>query len=186
VITLETWLIIVLLGLGIIVYARMFFTNDTTPEREKLIEEMEDTIEHFAMEIETENKQLMDYLLKIKQQSEEQSSKLSGRIEYLEKQLMDSTIQYKNVLEKTTAVHEAIQSTPGIKPKTVENPETSLPNKEPLPDTKKLEIKERYLDLFRLHDQGKSMEYISKKLSMNKGEVQLILQLAKQEEQSSV
>ena len=43
-------------------------------------------------------------------------------------------------------------------------------------------IKARYKELFDLYDSGKSIEYIAKKLGRNKGEVQLILGLAKQEE----
>jgi DNA-directed RNA polymerase specialized sigma24 family protein len=42
-------------------------------------------------------------------------------------------------------------------------------------------IHARYSELFMLYEQGKSIEMISKKLGMNKGEVQLIIQLAKQE-----
>lgn len=44
-------------------------------------------------------------------------------------------------------------------------------------------IRSRYPGLFALHDAGKSVEYIAKKTGMNKGEVMLILQLAKREEQ---
>ncbi|HZG75674.1 MAG TPA: hypothetical protein VEZ72_07425, partial [Paenibacillus sp.] len=43
-------------------------------------------------------------------------------------------------------------------------------------------VKSRYKEVFDLHDSGKSIEYIAKKLGKNKGEVQLILGLAKQEE----
>ncbi|WP_042160514.1 DUF6115 domain-containing protein [Paenibacillus gorillae] len=43
-------------------------------------------------------------------------------------------------------------------------------------------IQSRYAELLELYSQGKSIELIAKKLGMNKGEVQLILQLAKQEE----
>jgi DNA-binding NarL/FixJ family response regulator len=45
-----------------------------------------------------------------------------------------------------------------------------------------MNIRERYKEVFDLQRQGKSMDYIAKKMSMNKGELQLILQLAKQEE----
>jgi len=44
-------------------------------------------------------------------------------------------------------------------------------------------IRSRYPELFAWHDAGKSVEYIAKKTGMNKGEVMLILQLAKREEQ---
>lgn len=45
------------------------------------------------------------------------------------------------------------------------------------------DIRSRYPELFAWHDAGKSVEYIAKKSGMNKGEVLLILQLAKREEQ---
>ncbi|QAY65622.1 DUF6115 domain-containing protein [Paenibacillus protaetiae] len=42
-------------------------------------------------------------------------------------------------------------------------------------------IQARYEQLIQLYKEGKSIEAIAKRLQMNKGEVQLILQLAKQE-----
>ena len=60
---------------------------------------------------------------------------------------------------------------------------------EPLPEEPVyvgLSMKSRYSELFTLHDQGKSVEAIAKKLSMNKGEVSLILQLSRQEERTRV
>ncbi|OUM98769.1 MAG: hypothetical protein BAA02_07015 [Paenibacillaceae bacterium ZCTH02-B3] len=45
-----------------------------------------------------------------------------------------------------------------------------------------LAIHERYAQLLDLYRRGRSIEQISKALNMNKGEVQLILQLAKREE----
>jgi hypothetical protein len=49
-----------------------------------------------------------------------------------------------------------------------------------------LSMKSRYKELFSLHDQGKGVEAIAKKLGMNKGEVILILQLSRQEEMTRV
>lgn len=45
-----------------------------------------------------------------------------------------------------------------------------------------MSIHERYAQLLDLYRRGRSIEQISKALNMNKGEVQLILQLAKREE----
>ncbi len=45
-----------------------------------------------------------------------------------------------------------------------------------------MNIKQRYAELFELYELGKSMDFIAKKLGMNKGEISLILLLAKQEE----
>lgn len=43
-------------------------------------------------------------------------------------------------------------------------------------------IKRRYTALFEMYEAGKSMDMIAKSTGMQRGEVQLILQLAKQEE----
>ena len=44
-------------------------------------------------------------------------------------------------------------------------------------------IRGRYPELFNMHDKGRSVEQIAKALGMNKGEVQLILQLVRREEE---
>lgn len=190
-IILESWIIIVLLGLSIIIYARLFFNRDTQPIHDKLINDMEDTFEHFAMEIEEENKQLLEHVLSLKQQNVDHNSKLLSRIEFLEKQFLvkKAEVVEKPVQSNTLIVKRAHKSMALKSEHRVEETEKTQMEKEAsrIPQkTNKMEIKQRYQQLFELHDQGKSMEYISKKLSMNKGEVQLIIQLAKQEEQLSV
>jgi hypothetical protein len=47
-----------------------------------------------------------------------------------------------------------------------------------------MNIRYRYMELFALEKQGKSIDHIAKKLGMNKGEVMLIIQLAKQEDRT--
>ncbi|MDF2815210.1 MAG: hypothetical protein K0Q81_1410, partial [Paenibacillus sp.] len=47
-----------------------------------------------------------------------------------------------------------------------------------------MNIRYRYTELFALEKQGKSIDHIAKKLGMNKGEVMLIIQLAKQEDRT--
>ncbi|MDG0793571.1 hypothetical protein OMP38_24095 [Cohnella ginsengisoli] len=42
-------------------------------------------------------------------------------------------------------------------------------------------IRERYAELLELYERGRSVEQVAKAMNMNKGEVQLILQLAKRE-----
>jgi DNA-binding NarL/FixJ family response regulator len=49
-----------------------------------------------------------------------------------------------------------------------------------------MNIRDRYSVIFEMYDQGKSTDHIAKKLDMTKGEVNLIVQLAKQEEQIRV
>jgi hypothetical protein len=44
-------------------------------------------------------------------------------------------------------------------------------------------IRGRYPELLELYDKGRSVEQIAKAMGLNKGEVQLILQLARREEE---
>jgi DNA-binding NarL/FixJ family response regulator len=55
-------------------------------------------------------------------------------------------------------------------------------NPEQEEDPKRESIKDRYTELFRLYDEGKSMDAISRQTGIQLGEVQLILQLAEREE----
>lgn len=186
-IKLESWQIIVLIGLVVILFAKLFAKNEQTKLKEQLIEEMEDTFEHFALEMEEENKQVLEHILSVKEQYVGENSKLLSRIEYLEKQFIETTVEYRSAIEKSSAAIEAAKHVQA-KPKDEEQPQSEIKieeEKSPEP-TFEMDIKERYHDVFHLHNQGKSIEYISKKLGINKGEVQLIIQLSKQEEQSGV
>lgn len=60
--------------------------------------------------------------------------------------------------------------------------EAELPAEEPAEEAEASSIRNRYADLFEMYQAGKSIDAIAKKLGRNKGEIQLILQLSKQEE----
>lgn len=179
----DSWVIIILLGLGIILYAKIVTKSDTQPMQKKLYEEMEDTFENFAMEIEEENKQLLEYIMTLKHKHEKDNSILLSRLEQLEKQFLNTTLTYQLKLEKD---NEIIQNTNVTKDNDNDKkvvPESVTVSK---PISFENDMKERYHDLFKLYNQGKSVEYIAKKIEMNKGEVQLIIQLANQGDKFSV
>ncbi|MFB9273582.1 hypothetical protein ACFQMJ_27155 [Cohnella cellulosilytica] len=75
---------------------------------------------------------------------------------------------------------------PGREPSPSAADVADRPSAEPSPDSEPERIspaiRDRYADLLAMHEKGKSVEQIAKATGMNKGEVQLILQLARREE----
>lgn len=176
---MEPWFIIAMIGFVIIIYAGIFGKKDSNALKNQLIADMEDTFEHFSMEIDEENQRIVEHIMGIKQQYETHNAKLLSRIEYLEKHFINNTMNYNSSLEKAVSLsstNEQVQAPSTTEQKSEIQPQLSFEQ----------DIKERYQDVFHLHDQGKSIDYISRKLDINKGEVQLIVQLARQEDQSGV
>ena len=142
-----------------------------------MVKEIEDTMEHFANEIEEENKQLLQTVAQIKTDHEQQMNRIITKVDQLEKQNYDLSNEIKSiVLTKFYEQNKQLPTTATLE-------ETLLLEKV---NVSPMQMKERYTELFLLHEQGKAIEYIAKKLNLNKGEVQLIIQLAKQEEQNRV
>jgi septal ring factor EnvC (AmiA/AmiB activator) len=171
----EPWMYIVLLGLVCIVIS-FFAPRSVTNNSVNMVKEIEDTMEHFANEIEEENNQLLQTVAQIKTDHEQQMNRLFAKVDQLEKQNYDLSNEIKGIV--MNKLHELNKQ-----PSNVQVVEL-------VPEIEKvvtpLQMKERYSELFLLHEQGKAVEYIAKKLKLNKGEVQLIIQLAKQEEQNRV
>jgi hypothetical protein len=198
------WMYVVLLGLVLIVYARLLPKNETAAPKNTVVQEIEETIEHFAVEMDEQNKAILDLFTSTKQDYEVELAKLSGRMELLEKQKSELSHELSkiHISTQTDAASSQAQNTaaeklneltyarnaashPANTSKTAtEEQEKTMPIQE-VPSLS-LSIKTRYAELFSLHDQGKGIEAIAKKLGMNKGEVNLIIQLAKQEERSRV
>lgn len=174
---MNTWMIVALIGMVIIVYTRLFVKQEPQQNSASILESVEDTLEHFVLEVEEENKQMIDQVRTVRAQFEEQNSKLLSRIEFLEKQLLTRTMNNQQAAEAVYIKNDGNQSKPSV---------VNAVEEESAPKPKVMAIKERYSQLFQLHDAGKSVDYIAKKLKINKGEVQLIMQLGIQEEQSRV
>ncbi|MEX1031023.1 MAG: hypothetical protein WDZ91_13405 [Paenibacillaceae bacterium] len=192
---MQPWLYIVILGACIVVYAYMR-PRDAVSKRTAVVNDIEVALDQFAEELEEGNKELMISVSGLKRELEAEINKLNGRLSVLEKQssisnnVADTRTEHSNV----TALHqvtERVDENPRTRPMLKKHEEQVEENGESLnkeavkPDHKPLEndIKNRYGAIFELHSQGKSIEYIAKKTGMNKGEIQLIIQLARQEEQ---
>ncbi|MDF2657330.1 MAG: hypothetical protein K0Q94_121 [Paenibacillus sp.] len=188
---MDPWLYIVLLGLVLIVYAKLVPKKEPAAKQTNVMKEIEDTMELFSAELEEENKQLLGLVSGMKQEHEAHTATLLGRIEALEQQnkavneqlsiLLDQRMRKEPVPAAAGAEAPVLDALPVAAPLAQQAEEPAV-QPEPVPAS----IRDRYPDVFRLYEQGKSTEYIAKKLEMNKGEVMLIIQLAKQEDQSRV
>ncbi|TNJ64321.1 hypothetical protein FE784_21260 [Paenibacillus hemerocallicola] len=205
---MEPWLYIVLLGLVLVVYAKFVPKREQPSKQTNVIKEIEDTMEQFSAELEEENRQFLGLVSDMKKEHDIHTSKLQGRIEALEQQNRAVNDQLSLLIR---AEQKRRDDLPSLKEESLRQPilsasrsivqemvelndaerdklSSSLPadSHSSQPERGPMNIRERYANVFHLYDQGKSTEYIAKKLEMNKGEVMLIIQLAKQEDQARV
>jgi len=199
----DAWLYIVLLGLVLVVYAKFVPRREADTKQTNVMKEIEDTMERFSADLEEENRQFLELVSDMKKEHALHTAKLQGRIEALEQ-------QNRTVSEQLTLLQRAGQqrgeerspesqgppSAPAPPISQLTGSQAARPRYEPdrqpsgftapQPERERVYIRERYANVFELYNQGKSTEYIAKKLEMNKGEVMLIIQLAKQEDQARV
>ncbi|MDQ0899786.1 hypothetical protein [Paenibacillus sp. V4I7] len=204
---MQPWMYVVLLGLILIVYARFLPKEQASAStKTNVVQDIEETIEHFAAEMDEQNQTLLNLFSKTKQDYEIELAKLAGRLESLEKQKHELSQELTKVhvnhqmnqrtnaatdisSEAQHAVDSSIPITNPADSVQVTSSELAAASKESIveePIYTGLSMKSRYSELFSLHDQGKGVEAIAKKLGMNKGEVSLILQLSRQEERARV
>jgi len=196
----KPWVYIVLFGLLLIVYAKIMPKNGAPAARrdEQMLTEVEATMDHFAAELEEQNKALIQMFGDTRKEYEQYSSMLASRVEMLEKQnerlqgelgrigvLQEQLQRRGGVLEAQPEARAAGRSESAGQAAsllTAAWSEQEITADEP-PEAP-LHIRDRYRELLQLYEQGRSTEFIARKLNMNKGEVSLILQLARQEERS--
>jgi len=167
------WIYIALVGLLLLVYARLLPKSGSTAGGAPLKREVEETIEQFAEDIEADNRKLVELISRMRKEHEEQLLRLKKRIEILERRIDD-------IKSATPASRPVLQTETFSDKQCLQDQDRDrIDEKETVPA---MNIKERYEELFRLHELGKPVDYIAKKLGMNKGEVVLIIQLSKQEE----
>ncbi|WJH33286.1 hypothetical protein N6H14_24725 [Paenibacillus sp. CC-CFT747] len=169
------WIYIVLLGLLLLVVSR--FAPKPSEPSASLLKDMEETMGSFAAELEEENRELLETIAVMNKEQEKRMARLEARIDQLEKHSHALSQELKSVRLKAQS-----SPPPAAMPVKAEERvrEEPLPSSQPEPPA--TDLKSRYGELFGFYAEGKSVEQIAKKLGMNKGEVQLILQLAKQEE----
>lgn len=201
----DPWIYIVLLGAAALVYALFL------PERKAAVqtksdtarEDLEATLEHYMAEVEKENEELIDLVTQLKQDftskqlaQQEQIVELRQRLGVVELAAKQSQTDLETL---GASLHE--KTSTNVSAMTVSEPvtdlsETSSENQqdgkvltkesdvpvsvEPEPATEL--VRDRYPELFDLYTKGKSIDMIAKTIGIQRGEVQLILQLAKREE----
>jgi len=189
---MEPWQIIALLGGVVIVVALL--QPRKKQQSSKTMQNMETALEQFMENMETDNREMVEMVTKAQKEAQNQAQEREQRIIQLEQRCAD--------LEQTLVTGQSASiPAPAIVNQAVDSGQ-SLRNAIPETDTGRIAtpsvimdrdeqaagqsedttVRSRYIELFSLHESGKSMETIAKKLGMNKGEVQLILSLAQQEE----
>ncbi|MGN9168535.1 hypothetical protein DX902_11805 [Paenibacillus jamilae] len=170
----QPWIYIVLLGAAAVVYA--WLLPKRQPSRgteEAVVQKVEATLEQYMADIENDNDELIELVSGMKQEHavkqaalQEQVAELRNRIVELERQAMLATVSMPISDSEASFV-------------TLEE-QTAL--QEPQTEQEQESIRDRYQELFAMHKQGKSVDYIAKQSGIQRGEVQLILQLAERED----
>lgn len=197
----EPWFYIVALGAAITGFAWMMpKSGDAGPKQEFVSEESYNPL---LEDLEAENRELLDAIAKFKREHDGTIETLGSRIVELEQQMKSLTEQSRLPAAPadyppsasplaTTPARSTSTSNPAEVPSVVDAVAPAIaayaadaaPESSAFPETElpPATIRGRYAELLDMHEKGKSVEQIAKATGMNKGEVQLILQLARQEE----
>ncbi|UQZ32089.1 hypothetical protein C2I18_00105 [Paenibacillus sp. PK3_47] len=190
---MQPWVYIVLVGAVAIVYALRLPARAKGDSAEKQsLKETEAALELYMADIERENDKMLQLVSSIKQQSQNNRAVMQEEINSLREQLAELqksntlldarlTAEEKGLLQLTASfagIAQASRSAEGAEAVQASSSEAP-PEPKPKPVSS---IKLRYPRLFELYEEGKSVDSIAKMAGLQRGEVQLILQLAKQEE----
>jgi uncharacterized membrane-anchored protein YjiN (DUF445 family) len=193
---LSPWIIIVILGACAIAYAFIMPRKDKIQQpSHQLVQEMESTLEHYMTEIEQDNDALIQRVAELKGEATAADQRMQSQLQELQQRL-DQLEQEKAKTAEPISLPPADivtgQGSQGLQAQSLRDSVRAEVNQqtasalqlenEPIIEPKRESIKDRYRELFRLHDEGKSMDAISRQTGIQLGEVQLILQLAEQEE----
>ncbi|MBO7746627.1 hypothetical protein I8J29_20630 [Paenibacillus sp. MWE-103] len=202
---MEPWQTIMLLGGIAIVCAAVLprrkaadgSARGGAEDRDRTMRGMETALEQFMENMEADNREIADLVGKSAQEAQAMAAKRDERLERLETRCAELEAALSELLRtqresKTMPALYNVGTPPEVSSIAADEP--SIPAEaglreaaflaadSPEDDTRTDSIRGRYSELFELHSAGKSIEAIAKKLGRHKGEVQLILQLAKQEE----
>ncbi|HEX7057959.1 MAG TPA: hypothetical protein VF260_12300 [Bacilli bacterium] len=180
-----SWQLTILLAAFILAAGYYFARRKSARNSKQLLNGMEDTLIQFTQELEEDNIRLLREFADMKTELENRLHHLAGRVELLEKQVTEC-LQAPLKLRAETAGHSPRQATAEVATLQLSQPDTSAALEQDAGNHSadaRQNMKERYKNLFALRQSGKSIEQIAKKLGINKGEVELIIKLAKQEEQ---
>jgi DNA-binding Xre family transcriptional regulator len=179
---LEPWHYIALLGAVVAVGALSISSKKASGPPVQSMNNMETALEQFMENMEKDNEDLLQLVAKSQADIKEEGERKDVRIAALEKRCEALDLQLQDTLDKlarTTA--SPLNGAPIAVAEIYARPSSTDTIDRSQAATQPQSIVSRYSELFRLYEEGKSIEAIAKKLGMNKGEVQLIIGLAKQE-----
>lgn len=201
----EPWFYIVLLGAAALGYAVFLPGRNTsvTSSKADSSSNLETTLEQYMLEFEQENEELIDLVAQMKQDlnakqlaQQEQITELRKRIAEVEFSLrqqesrmtgMGNSPDHLQLPVQTAPEHPVAKMTANqgepvqeIQPAAVD----IIPDKlnTEAEENASANVRDRYPELFELYAKGKSIDAIAKSVGLQRGEVQLILQLAKRED----
>lgn len=193
---MSPWIIIVILGACAIAYAYIMPRKNKAQEPgHQLVQEMESTLEHYMTEIENDNDALIQRVAEMKGEATAADQRMQLQLQELQQRLDQLEQSKKNEPVASAVPHSgdvSVQSSEGLQAQALVKSvqaeaaqqalEADLQTSEVESLPGRESIKDRYAELFNLHAEGKSMDAISKQTGIQRGEVQLILQLAEREE----
>lgn len=194
-ISMQSWQYIALLG-AVIVIAALLLPKSKDKQHNASsgaqMEQLELAFEQFMENMEKEQQELVKMLTDSLQQLREEDRVKSETIARLEQRHANMEEQLAKLAQQHAALEAKLQMLqPYAEPKPRNDASSStILQEEQMLETVEAEhfdensIHRRYAELFDMYHAGKSIEAIAKKLGKNKGEVQLILQLAMQEEKA--
>ncbi len=184
----EPYIYVVLIGLCILVFSFLFAKpkKQASPESPQIMQEVEETMEGFMAELEEDNKKLLDTIAHMKESHNQSLHKMTERMERLEQEFQQERQDWKRLVLMTAENAGQAPARSAVPPQAqpIPQPEPALPVPEESPKPA-AGIRGRYEEVLCLHDDGKSVDYIARKCGLNKGEVNLIIQLALQEEEAN-
>ncbi|WP_454190597.1 hypothetical protein [Paenibacillus sp. Marseille-Q7038] len=173
---MEPWSTLVVLGVGITLFA-WFMPRSKPQTGGKVIKDVETTLEQYLAEIELENEKVIQSIQKWKQDFSHTNNLREEEIHDMKQQILNLEQQVSTLMNANAFSGTNTEATV----KKTDHAVTDDTLKEEIIIQEELTIHKRYREVFQLESEGKSTDYIAKKLDMPKGEVQLILQLGERE-----
>lgn len=206
---MEPWISIVITGAAIAGYGLMIPKSGGSGKTEPAGLQGEAAYDRLLEDLEAENRELIEAVTAFKREQDDTVDKLSRRIREMERQMSEWS-ERGEVGERQSAAYQieqaSVQATAGIAESAESEPldepvdaaesfssmlektgdaRTEAAREEAAPSAS-LTIKSRYSTLLELYERGRSIEQIAREMNMNKGEIQLILQLARREDNQRV
>ena len=189
----DAWFYVVLLGAAAVVYAFLIPKEKgggaPASGGERVVREVEQTLEQYMAEMEKENDDLVNLLVQIRQETgakqlalQEQVAEMRGRLADMERTSgkHEARIEQLSSAEPApSAVSAPQESARRLRDELIESAAESEPAAAEEPTDS---VRARYPQLFEMHERGRSIDAIAKATGMQRGEIQLILRLAKRED----